>query len=444
MPDTTRVLKLLAGENPVPREAAAAHAAHFDVEAGIARAIESGSSVPRGRRVAQPRATLPAGLAVLLVAVASAFALTGRPTIDFWNAKKAPRWAFFTFERGRVFNAFMTGTRNPPVALAGAARQITTVEYQGRDHLLVVAPVKGGGFCDSWRGPYLSGSCVLSRAAVQGKIETSLPGDGSGPIALYGSFTETGGARLEVTFADGTTAKIPAVWVSPPISAGFFLYKVPSAQRSPGHVPTTLSLLDGSGHVIARTTLPLFRKRPPARRVPGFGLVVAPRQAVYSRRRLLFHVTATTIVPAVGQLKTHHSHQVGLWVAPERSGGTCFWTGSIGGGRTSGCEAEPSRAALPIAPDFYEDTLCCQVGTDVARIELRFQDGDRLELRPNHGFILASIPLRHFTRGHRLEQEIAYSRSGKVLADRRIPTNRAGMYPCTKPRVVKEGVRICR
>jgi hypothetical protein len=174
--------------------------------------------------------------------------------------------------------------------------------------------------------------------------------------------------------------------------------------------------------------------------VPGFGHVLVPRQAIYAKRQLLFQVAIT--VPRVGGTNAHR--RAGLWIAPAHGGGTCWWEASGGGGGSSGCGAEPRiLAPLPIRPDFYEGTLCCQVGANVARIELRFEDGDRIELHPRAEFILAAIPLRHYTRGHRLEEEVAFSASGKAIATRSVATKRPGMYPCARPSVLLYGFKMC-
>jgi hypothetical protein len=411
----------------------------------IVAAADLGTSEPQifsSRRIA-----VLAVLAILVVFAASAFALGVRPTVNFFSANKGPSWAFVSYERSAKLAQFFSGVKRPGITLAAPARQITVVRFEGRDHALVVAPLKGGSYCYSWRGPYLSGNCLTSRPSPASKqIDVQVPGDGSGPIDLYGSFVQSAGATLEVSFQDGATAQIPAVWVSAPISAGFFLYNIPSAHRRAGHVPISLSLLDGNGHVLASAKLPTFvgaRAKRIFRNVPGFGLEDIPPEAIYARRQLLFQATTTTILHLATGVTTRRQ-RVGLWIAPSTSGGTCMWEGSFMSGGISGCGQGPQlRSPLAIAPNFYEDTLCCQVGAGVARIELRFRDGDRIELHPKQTYILTAIPLRHFTRGHRLDEEVAYNRAGKVLATRTIQTNKPGMYPCAKPNVLIDGVKMC-
>ena len=448
MRNDDRVLTLLAAANPLPPERASTYTASFDHSAGLATALErarAAQQLPRPPRRPMTRLALALTILALLAAgVASAFGLGFRPTIDFFAAKKGPSWEFVSFERQHKLDALLYGINTPVITLASPARQITDVRYDGRDHLLVVAPLKSGGFCSSWRGPYLSGSCVLSRAGRNTtRIDVHLPGDASGPIDLYGSFIQPAGTRLEVSFQDGSTEQILVVWVSRPISAGFFLYNIPATNRRPGHRPDHLSLLDRGGRIVAAAKLGTYFT--PGRRsvyeIPGFGLVAVPPVALFAQRQLLFSVTTTTYAGRrPGALR---SQRIGLWTAPTANGSTCMWEGSTTSGGSSGCDYRPPPTTLPISPDFYEDTLCCQVGAGVARVELRFQDGDRIDLYPKRTFILAAIPLRHFQQGHRLDEEIAYNSSGKILATRRIQTNRPGMYPCANPNIKIDGVTMC-
>jgi hypothetical protein len=418
-----------------------------DWEQIAAEAHRQGALAPeRPRRRVRPRTLVLVAFVVLIVGAASAFGLGVRPTINFFAAKKGPSWAFVSYENGPKITELFSGAKRQQISLAAPARQITDVRFEGRDHVLVVAPLKGGGYCDSWRGPYLSGNCVASRPGPTSKtINVQVPGGGSGPIDIYGSFVQPSGARLEVAFQDGATAQIAAVWVSAPISAGFFLYNIPSAHRRPGHVPVSLSLLDSSGHMIANAKLPTFPAfaKPLLRNVPGFGIERIPPQAIYARRQLLFQATITTFTHRPIGPSTLRQ-RVGLWIAPSTTGGTCLWEGGTISGGISGCgQHQRPLPPLPIAPNFYFDTLCCQVGLGVARIELRFQDGDRIEVYPEKTYILAAIPLHHFAPGHRFTEEVAYSQSGKVLAERTFPTNQPGMYPCANPNVKVDGVEMC-
>ncbi len=427
------LLATLAAANPVP-------AAELDLDAGLREALRRGRS---GSRLAQPPARVTrgrlgvfAGLAALVV-VASALAL-GSPTVDFFSAKKAPSWEFVNFGRLSRLQAYLTGRRlGNGMQLAAPAREITDVKFGGKDHVLVVAPLKGGGICSSWSGGYLGSSCgELDRG---NPLEPHLVRAGIAQIiAVDGIVNSHAASELRVVFQDGTTATIPVVYVSKPIDAGFFLFPLPAANRHGGHYPYELQLLAADGKpIVTRAVYVTFPKPLAVHTVPGFGPMVVPRQAIFSRRRLLFHVS--TAVPTTRGIRRG---TLGLWIAPKTGGGTCIWTSGAG---LFGCNQHRVSygAALPVEPDFYGDTICCEVGPDVARVELRFQDGKRLELHPKAGYLLASIPLSHYVRGHRMTEEVAYNRAGAVIQVRTLSPNKVGEYPCAHPSVRKFGMMLC-
>jgi hypothetical protein len=136
------------------------------------------------------------------------------------------------------------------------ARRITDAYFNGRHHVLLVAPTQLGTYCTSVSGPYGGTSCDNGRPA----LDPGQTGDQSGPILFKGSFASYGATKVVMTFQDGTRSVIPFYWVSAPIRAGFFLYPVPAAQRRPGHRPTLLTVYGNGGKTLAqqhlRTTVP--------------------------------------------------------------------------------------------------------------------------------------------------------------------------------------------
>src|ERR1700693_73481 len=130
MRNDNRVISHLAAANPLPPELVASYAAGFDHEAVHAVAFERG-------RAEHPLAGAPrrgltrlalVGLALLVVGVASSFALGYRPSVDFFTAKKGPDWAFFGFQRAQKIAA-LHGLKVHRVTLAAQAREITSVRY---------------------------------------------------------------------------------------------------------------------------------------------------------------------------------------------------------------------------------------------------------------------------------------------------------------------------
>jgi hypothetical protein len=200
----------------------------------------------------QVKVIVVVALSALLLAGA-ALAVDQAGEFNFFAAKHAPSWSFVAFARAERASPRLVGQNF--TSLTAAPRVITDVRDNGKDHILVVAPTKGG-YCYSWRGAYLGGRC-LSRASVRSGIDVVVPGDGSGPIAIYGSFAEQHGVKLQITYQDGRVADVPAFWVSPPVASGFFLYWLTPSQRKTGHRPVSLALFSASGRQLAKVGLPV-------------------------------------------------------------------------------------------------------------------------------------------------------------------------------------------
>ena len=250
---TDRVLSRLSSADPLPAELAAS----FDIELGIAEALRRGRSSgalarPAGR-LARPGPLALAVLAVLALGAASALALGRPPAIDFFSAKPGPKVVHFALGQGR------TGTTPPRLWISGESRRIASVRFGGEEHALIVAPLRTGrGFCGWWTGEHLDGGCVFSRAGRPIRLGVELIGQA--PNVIGGSVLSPDAARLELRYEDGATEQIPLVWVSAPIDAGFFLHPIASEHRRAGHYPASLTLLDGSGHAIARVKVPQRRR----------------------------------------------------------------------------------------------------------------------------------------------------------------------------------------
>jgi hypothetical protein len=253
---------------------------------------------------------------------------------------------------------------------------------------------------------------------------------------LGGSFFQSNGVRLEISYADGAAAEIPFVWVTAPIEAGFFLYRVPDSHRFPAARPTAVTLFDEAGKVVERESVIDFaagERAEVGHRVRGYPPLSVPANAEWDKRQQLF------------DLRAEDGGRVGLWIAPERGGGICYWTT-----QSLGCTRVGHRffgAPVPLPLGFQGGgkhvNLCCMVGARVARVEARFQDGDRVGLIPKRGYLIWPIPSRHYALGHRLEQLIAYNDYGHPIARRREPTNVPGLYPCAKPKRYGYGVVQC-
>ena len=110
--------------------------------------------VRRSSRRRKLTIALIAAAAVLIVA--PAFALRGT-IIDFFSADPAPAHIV------RDFGSLEVGA--PPGMAPGVdpqqARKVASFPFDGKQHVLYVAPTKGGGFCQSWTNAF--GGCRATR-----------------------------------------------------------------------------------------------------------------------------------------------------------------------------------------------------------------------------------------------------------------------------------------
>jgi hypothetical protein len=384
------------------------------------------SRTARAHRRSQALAVM-ALVAAVGVGIASAYAF-GHPIIDFGKAEKGPT---------KIVNDFGSLEVGAPEGMAPGvlpheARKITSVSIDGKEHVLWIAPTKQGGFCEQWSD--LFGGCRADRHdAFAKRIGVTMAGDAD---VLGGSFFQSGGARLELSYADGTSDEIPFVWVSAPIEAGFYLFRVPDAHRVAGNRPTEISLFDDSGKRLAREALHDYAAagpHPVTHELPGYPNLSVPAEAIWEQRHQLF------------DLRADDGAHIGAWVAPERGGGTCFWTNQAMG-CSHGAERPlgPERSlGLSFSGGGTHVALCCTVGPLVDRVEARFEDGDRIELAPREGYLVWPIPSRHFSLGHRIESLVAFDAVGHQIASQKMPADQRGLYPCAEPKDYGYGTSMC-
>jgi hypothetical protein len=404
----------------------------------------------RARRLAARRLAARIGtastIACLAVVLATpAFGLRGRLVHLFTSGEPAP---------ARVVKGFATLDVGAPPGMAtgviaGETREVMAVPLStGYSAVLWVAPTHSGGFCEwlSTNGREStagSGGCDRDRL---GRFAPGLtiPGPVSGggkilkpPVVIDGHALDDRAARVEIHFEDGAIASTPVVWVSAPINAGFFIYEVPQAHWDSGHRPSTFVLEDSSGHELAM--LNDFPFGSPVDAMSRFDPQTGtPALAVAAERRQLIAFTS------------ERGTREALWVAPRRGGGQCHWLTSDGHpGRFYGCPP-PSAEPLPAkqlamgllgggAPVLVEG----QVGSEVASVELHYQDGAVDRLQPVEGFVLSEIGSQHWPPGHRLDQVIGLNATGRQLAEQPVDVRAVGTYPCDKPVHLGAGERGC-
>lgn len=230
-----------------------------------------------GRGNRRSRLLALAVLAAVGAAIAApALGLSGKVVHLFGSSEPAP---------ARVEESFATLDVGAPAGMATGviAEQTRQVLEQpvgeGRRAVLWVAPTKAGGFCmtlglgklDS--APHeLGGGCDRDRV-LPFAPGLSAPGPMSpagkilrGPVLYSGSVLIDEARTVRFDFEDGAQATVPLVWVSEPIDAGFFVYALPEEHWADGHHPTTASVEDESGKILAREPLHWFEFSPRANR----------------------------------------------------------------------------------------------------------------------------------------------------------------------------------
>jgi hypothetical protein len=388
-----------------------------DWQSVLARA---GSSRPH-RRLQRKRMlwAAVAGL-VLLIAVAAPALGLGPPFLDFFSAKHAPKRVVHEFA---LFGVGAPRGMNPHV-IPGQTRLVATYHLRnGKPMRLWVAPTRGGGFCYVLGG----GGCIARHARIpdrngdlnMGQLAVGRFSNG-GLRIIQGSVADRRTTKLELRFADGRQVTLPILWVSQPISRGFYLYQLTSAQRHPTHRPTEIVALDAKGQVLARI-VSAFRLPPP-----------------WSNPNRVSDRADRHVILRSGPLS--------IAVAPSRTGGNCSWVLYRGQTIGSGCapprlQTEPMTGGLSHGTGFTG--FSAQLKRNVARVVLRFQGGTKVTLLPVDGHALYDIPRAHWPRGHRLTEADAYDAAGHKLATQKFDPRQVGLYDCGKTIPIGAGERAC-
>jgi hypothetical protein len=217
--------------------------------------------------------------------------------------------------RDHVFH-FFTGERHPPEVVvkafenltvgpgpgqirhveAGRARNVMTLSFPGYGKWPVwVAPISGGGFCTSRGLCDLHHSKPLDAMLIVGGPGKTQPVPRSGrETVIFDGFTDLRGARVSMRFEDGSSERIPLVWVTAPVRAGFFAYRLPKSHWKLGARPVALVAESPSGAVLARNP-----------KVAGYlrfaqrGGLATPAEAGGSSRRVWVFVGAAAILLAL-------------------------------------------------------------------------------------------------------------------------------------------------
>lgn len=203
----------------------------------------------RARVSARRRLVLPIAAAVALIGAGSAFALY-RGGVDFLGAKPAPERIQLDFDSLRQQSAAASAQfGGPKYTPEGPAREVMRAQIAGEAQPLWVVPTTEGGFC--YRLLFAT-SCPDVRQRDPIGITGLASADGDGFDWIAGPVSDGAVQEVELVYQDGERAKVPFVWVSAPIDAGFYAYDVPKEHQESGdHIKAVLGL-DADRKIVAR------------------------------------------------------------------------------------------------------------------------------------------------------------------------------------------------
>jgi hypothetical protein len=196
-------------------------------------------------RRARPRVLVPALVAAALVAaivVATPARALVRGILPFWDQPTAPQSVqvqFFSLNAGAPRGM-------SPQAVAGETREVGRFAFGGSTRTLWVAPARNGGFCSLWL-PAGGGGCSTTGHPLSTGALLRL----GRPAWVTGDAIAPAVGDVVIRLSDGRTVQPRIVWVSAPISAGFFAYDVPAAQQTRRVHVTAVDAYDRNGRLVA-------------------------------------------------------------------------------------------------------------------------------------------------------------------------------------------------
>jgi hypothetical protein len=215
------------------------------------------AGIRRTRRGAVAAVVVLVAIAVPALVVA---AVLSRTDVIFSHSKPAPNIVKKRF----ADLGFGAPPRFAVGVQAAKAREIGAFTVRGRRSHVWVAPAKDGGFCFMFdrgfggctpRGPRRR---ILGAAFSGGGRHGQWIGEVGGWIA-----TRAPKARIEIEYADGSHEDVPYIYVSPPISAGFFWFSVPKGHDTPKTRLVDVAVLDGAGRRLTHEPFQYATPRPP-------------------------------------------------------------------------------------------------------------------------------------------------------------------------------------
>lgn len=209
----------------------------------------------RARTMSRRWLLIPVAAAIAVIAASSAFALY-RQVVDFFSAEPAPERIQVDFDFLREHTAEASAKfGGPRFTTDGPAREVMRFQIDGEARPLWVVPTREGGFCYRL---HFAGSCATPDVRERmgfgggGGLATR---HGDGFNWLLGHVSEQSVQDVELLYQDGERVRLPFVWVSPPINAGFYAYDVPEQHEEPGRLTVALIGRDEDGNAVAHRCL---------------------------------------------------------------------------------------------------------------------------------------------------------------------------------------------
>jgi hypothetical protein len=197
-------------------------------------------------------AVAAAALAAVMAAT-PAWALV-RDVLPFWGQPVASQ------PDQRAFAELNIGAPSgmSPEVVAGDTREVAHGEYGGTTRTLWVAPAKDGGFCELWQpggGGCTTGAILLPLGWTAMSFPRGFQGSQYAGTEWISGFAMMGTVSdVVIRFSDGTSVHPQIIWVSAPISAGFFFENVPSSSEQAN--VTEIDAYDANGKLVRRDAIP--------------------------------------------------------------------------------------------------------------------------------------------------------------------------------------------
>jgi hypothetical protein len=269
--DRPDVIQVLRSADPVSVEAASAMAESAALRTRLAQAVESGEG-SKGERTREThpsrrsklgRRAIALGVLVPIaigIAVSPAFGVS-YSFLPFLDAQEAPEEVQVEFARLQAG----APVGMDPRAIVSETRKILVSSFEGREHVLWVAPTLRGGFCYEWSpgfgGCNADGDQALSAIGalnpVPGSRAAPPPPSGTSFTPAYDSvslwiagYVNRGVEKVVIRFKDGASVEPALTWVGAPIGAGFFAYDVPAARETSTKRATSVEAVASDGSVV--------------------------------------------------------------------------------------------------------------------------------------------------------------------------------------------------